>query len=111
MVCRVRTAPVGRTMLFQAVMVIYLLNTDIDATAKNTWLIVMLILPVFGALLFAYTQSEIGHRAVKQRINILIGETKKEILQNESTLEKLKTEDPGAAALAKYVARSGCHRT
>lgn len=99
----------GGQMLFQAVMVIYLLNTDIDATAKNTWLIVMLILPVFGALLFAYTQSEIGHRAVKQRINILIGETKKEILQNESTLEKLKTEDPGAAALAKYVARSGCH--
>ena len=45
----------GGTILFTASMVLYLLNSRMDATAKLTWLIVILLLPVFGALLFCYT--------------------------------------------------------
>ena len=55
----------GGTVLFSFIMVIYLLNSSINPTAKITWLIVIMLLPVFGVLLFAYTQSETGHRALK----------------------------------------------
>ena len=41
----------GGTVLFTAVMVIGLLNSRIDPTAKITWLIVIMLLPVFGVFL------------------------------------------------------------
>ncbi|MDE5865969.1 MAG: PLD nuclease N-terminal domain-containing protein, partial [Lachnospiraceae bacterium] len=50
----------GGTALFSLVMVVYLLNSKINSTAKITWLIVIMLLPVFGLLLFLYTQSDIG---------------------------------------------------
>ncbi len=62
----------GATMLFTVIMVIYLLNSRINPTAKITWLIVIMLLPVFGVLLFLYTQTEIGHRVLKKRINQII---------------------------------------
>ncbi len=99
----------GGTALFTAVMVLYLLNTRLDPTAKITWLVVIMLLPVFGALLFWFIQSEVGHRAVKGRVHALIQETKRDIPQDPAVMAALEREDPGAAALARYVARSGCH--
>ena len=99
----------GGTMLFTILMVLKLLNSGLDSTAKNTWLVVIMAFPVFGILLYLYTQSEIGHRAVKVRVEHLIKQTKEAIPQCEETLERLKEREPGAAALVKYVNRSSCH--
>ncbi|WP_304737771.1 PLD nuclease N-terminal domain-containing protein, partial [Dubosiella newyorkensis] len=59
----------GGTALFTVAMVIYLLNSRLNPTAKITWLIAIMLVPVFGVLLFAYTQSDIGHRALKARMH------------------------------------------
>ena len=98
----------GGTVLFIMIMVIYLLNMQMDATAKITWLILIMMVPVLGALLLCYTQTEIGHRALKRRIGQLIGETKDSIPQDEAVIGKLRKEDPGTAALVNYLNRSGC---
>ncbi|WWR14572.1 cardiolipin synthase [Lachnospiraceae bacterium JLR.KK008] len=99
----------GGTVLFTFVMVIYLLNSKLNPTAKITWLIVIMLLPVFGVLLFLYTQSEIGHRALKVYINRMITDTKECIPQSDDVIEHLTAENPGVAALAHYIHRSGCH--
>ena len=99
----------GGTIIFTVVMVIYLLNCRVNPTAKITWLIVIMILPVFGVLLFLYTQSDIGHRALKMRTNQIITETKNIIPQSEDVMEHLSKENPGVASLAHYIHRSGCH--
>ena len=99
----------GGTVLFNVVMVLYLLNCRIDPSAKITWLIVITLLPVFGALLFGYTQSDLGHRALKKRLNELIGQTRESIPQSPDVLEAVSREAPGAAALARYVGRTGCY--
>lgn len=99
----------GSTTLLTVVMVLYLLNSDLNPTAKITWLIVIMLLPVFGVLLFAYTQSDIGHRALKKRMHDVIEETKDKIPQAEEAAERFAEEDPGAASLARYMRRSGCH--
>ena len=57
----------GGSILFTLVMVLYLLNSSIDPSAKLTWLAVILLLPVFGSLLFLYIQSDVGHRTLKKR--------------------------------------------
>lgn len=99
----------GGTVVFSVVMVICLLNSSINPTAKITWLIVIMLLPVFGVLLFAYTQSEIGHRALKERMNRIISSTKESIPQDQDVFRKFSEENRGAASLARYMHRSGCH--
>ncbi len=98
----------GGTVLFILGMIIYLLNSRLNPTAKITWLIVIMLLPVFGVLLFLYTQSDIGHRVLKKRIDYIITQNKESIPQSEEVLERLAKENPGVAALAHYVHRSGC---
>ena len=99
----------GGTILFTAAMVLYLLNSRMDNSAKLTWLIVILLLPVFGALLFCYTQSDLGHRALKKRMNGLIDGTRDSIPQNPGVMEELERQAPEAAALSRYLNRTGCY--
>lgn len=99
----------GGNVVFTVFMVLYLLNTNFDPTVKITWLVIIMVMPVFGALLLWYTQSEIGHRALKARLNKLLSQTKESIPQSGQVLKELCMENPGAAALARYVHRSGCY--
>lgn len=99
----------GGTVIFTVTMVGVLLNSNTDPTAKNTWLIVMAVMPAFGALLYLYTRSDIGHRALKNRLGQLIDQTKDSIPQKEQVREEFEKQEPGAAALARYIRRSGCY--
>ena len=99
----------GGTVLFSVCVVIYLLNTHMDSTAKITWLILITLIPIFGALLLLYTRMEIGHRAAKNRLNQLTEETKTSILQKKETIQKLQEESQETLALANYIARTGCY--
>ena len=99
----------GGTVLFTFFMVIYLLNSPMDPTAKITWLIVIMLLPAFGVLLFLYTQSEIGHRMLKKRIDQIVSGTINEIPQSQEVMRRFSGENEGAASLAHYMHRSGCH--
>ena len=58
----------GGTVLFTAIMIVLMLNSRQDPTAKLTWLLIIAILPVFGSLLYAWTRLDIGHRVLKRRV-------------------------------------------
>ncbi|MDE7312587.1 MAG: cardiolipin synthase [Eubacterium sp.] len=98
----------GGRVLFTFAMVVYLLNSSLNPTAKITWLIVIMLLPVFGVLLFLYTQSNIGHRALKKWVNDVIAGSKSCIAQDAQVLRRFAEENKGAASLVRYVQRSGC---
>ncbi len=95
--------------VFTVIMVLYLLNCRLDPTAKITWLVVVMLTPVFGTLLYVYMRMEIGHRALKGRFGHIIAMTRDSIPQSEETYQSLEEADPGAAALVRYIQRSGCH--
>lgn len=65
----------GGVVIFTVFMVLYLLNSSMDPTAKITWLVTVMLLPVFGALLFLYTQKNFGHRTLQKRYAQLNEET------------------------------------
>lgn len=98
----------GGSILFSVIIVVYLLNTDSNPSSKITWLVLIMAMPVFGGLFYLYTQKDVGHRAVKNRLNQLISETEEKIPQNPLTLDALAQENPGAASLAHYIHRTGC---
>ena len=99
----------GGTALFSLFMVIYLLNSSITPPATIPGLILMILLPVYGGHLLLYTHPEIGHRALKKRSLEIIDATRKSIPQSAEVMERFSVENPGAAALAHYIARSGCY--
>ena len=57
--------------ILDAFMAILVINSPMDSTAKITWLVIISILPVFGALFYLYCWTNLGHRRLKQRVEDL----------------------------------------
>ena len=96
-------------LLFTLVMMIYLFNSKMDATAKLTWMLVISVLQVAGALLLLFTQTNTGHKMIRNRTAEMIEETKTAIPQDTETTERLKEEDSYTDNLLTYLNRSGCY--
>lgn len=95
--------------VFTVIMILYLLNSSHDPSAKLTWLIVIMLLPLFGSLLFLYTHSNLGHRVLKDRYAHISRNSSDKLRQDEKVLSDFKREAPEAAGLARYLSRTGCH--
>ena len=99
----------GGVVVFTLLIVLYLLNSDFDPTSKITWLVVVMLLPVFGALLLLFTQAEVGHRTLKKTTARALAESRDLLPQQPEDFLALRQEDPGAASLSRYTARCGAH--
>ena len=99
---------VGLNIAFIFAMVIYLLNSSFDPTAKITWLILIMVAPVFGAVILLFTRTDLGHRAIKKRLEIIIDETQQSLKQDPQLKEELNRVSPETEALTEYMKRSGC---
>lgn len=99
----------GVSAAIDMMMVPIVLNSRQDPTAKITWLMVILVMPIFGPLLYAYTRSELGHRALRERIRKMTAFNSERIAQDPKVMAQLEKENPGAAALVRYMQRSGCY--
>ena len=63
----------GGSVAMSAFMVVYILNSEMDNSAKITWMVTIAILPVVGVPLFFYVKSNIGHNALKKRVTPATG--------------------------------------
>ncbi len=88
--------------------VIYLFNSGMDSTARLTWMFIIAILPVSGAALLAFTQMNLGHRAIQRREAELIDATRSAIPQPEGVLERLAGDPSGTDDLVTYLNQSNC---
>ena len=95
-------------LAFTLVMMIYLFNSKMDSTAKLTWMLIISVAQVAGALMLLFTQRNTGHSVIKERTARMISETKDAIPQNPQTLAKLREEDSYTDDLVRYLNRSGC---
>ena len=66
-----------------ACMVVYILNSEMDNSAKITWMVTIAILPVVGVPLFFYVKSNIGHNALKKRLMDLESQPRAQLPQPE----------------------------
>ena len=93
---------------FSGVMALVVLNGEHDNSSKITWIIVIAILPVFGALFFLYTQSDMGHRILKRRFAEVTAESRNAIPRDALVLETAEEYAPNLNGLVNYVNRTGC---
>jgi len=99
----------GVLTVFELIMIIYLFNCEFDSDVKLTWLMVIMVLPLFGSLFLLYTRLDIGHRAIKYRMQQLLAETDNSLVQEPTVIQHLKEVNPESATLVHYVNRTGCY--
>ena len=98
---------IGLYTVISVFMVLLLFNTREDPSVKLTWLVVIMLLPVAGSLFYLFTKSELGHRMLRRRVADLREESRNTLKQDPQTAENLTRENPGAAALTRYVGNNG----
>ena len=98
----------GLIWLVTIAMVFELFSSDMDATGKLTWLLLMSLFPVPAALFYLFTEKDVGHRALKERIKELISETKDALPQDPDCIQREDLVASGTDDLCRYLNRSGC---
>ena len=97
---------VSAATVLSVVLMMLLISSRANASVKVTWLVVFTVLPVFGLVLYVYTQSDLGHRALRDRIHELMDKTRSKLPQTDAA-SKLQKTDAGAAGLGRYLWRCG----
>ncbi len=94
--------------VFTLVMIIYLFNMEMDASAKLTWMFIIAILPIPGSVFLFFTRMDFGHRASRKRVEELIDATQIALRQDQTVLNRLEADGSGTDDLRRYLNQSGC---
>lgn len=95
--------------VFTLLMIIYLFNCEMDATAKLMWMFMIALFPLPAACFLSFTQTNAGHARIKKRVAELIEQTKGAITQSEDVIRQVRADGSGVDALAAYLGRGGCY--
>lgn len=95
--------------LFSVIAFLALVNSQVDPSAKLTWIVVILLFPLFGTVLFWYTKSDFGHRTLKKRYEKQLDLTRNALTTSQEVTSKLSTEVAELISLSRYLEKSGCH--
>lgn len=93
----------GSTVVFTAVMLIYVLNTDDNPSVKLSWSILIAVLPLFGAVLYFFIRTDLGQRLNRRLISNSIQESLAYLPDHETLYRKIREEDPDFYCLARYL--------
>ena len=80
----------GGSVVVTSAMVIYLLNSKMDNSAKITWMVVVAIAPVVGIPMFFYVKSNFGHNILRKRLLELEDQLRGWLPQSQKAVEQLK---------------------
>ena len=97
----------GSSVIISFFMGLVMINSKMEPPSIIMWLMIMLLMPVFGVLLFWYTKSEFGHRALKHHLNNILNATQNQIQQDVQVVQQLEKESSETASLASYLYNCG----
>ena len=97
----------GGTFVLSIVMALYLINRPMNYTSRQTWLILALLVPVVGTMLYLYVETDIGHRLVRARLDQIQRETADCLPRPEKLMKQLQSEEPELYGLSNYMLAHG----
>lgn len=96
----------GTFTLLSVAVVIYIINERENPMFKLAWMIPVLLIPVFGALLYLFVQLQIGTKVIAYRLKVLEGKAIPFLTQDVRIMEQLTEMNKQAANLAHYMNHS-----
>lgn len=94
--------------LLSAVLVIYIINRRENPAFKLVWMIPILVVPIFGALIYLWSRLQLGTNLIRKRHIDICDRTSAEFLrQDKGVLDELEETDPLTASTVKYMSNYG----
>lgn len=90
-------------ILLGAVTVIHILNEENNASFKLVWMIPVLVIPVFGTIVYLYVNMQVGTKRMHKQLVDIEKELKPLLVQNQETLKELEQQSVGEKGLASYL--------
>lgn len=88
-------------------LVIYLINNRSNPAFKMVWMVIIMMFPVFGTLMYFFVETQISVRWIDARLQNMHLMTGRYWFQNKEVYEEMKQQDSATAALAHYVCQYG----
>ncbi|MDD7770442.1 cardiolipin synthase [Suipraeoptans intestinalis] len=93
----------GALIIVEVVVLIQLINSSGNPETKMTWMLVVLIIPVFGALFYLFVKSQLESQFLKRRLTTLKIETGEYTRQEEEVVKALWASRSANAQLSYYL--------
>lgn len=90
-------------MAFTVGIVLIIINRRENPAFQLAWIVPVVLIPIFGGMMYLYVELELSSRIVNRRLRHLSNETKEYCTQNTQVLEELKKENPAEATFASYM--------
>ena len=97
----------GGSLLLSLVMALIVVNRPRDPNTKITWILLIMLAPVFAIPFYLFVDKELGHRLVRARLEEINRETAGLLPAQPEIHRSLEETDPGLAGLASYLERTG----
>lgn len=94
-------------VLLGSVTVIHILNEEGNASFKMAWMIPVLVIPVFGTMVYLYVNMQLGTKVLNKRLKNMEREISAHVQQNETAFEELSHASAGEKGLAQYLYNVG----
>lgn len=85
-----------------AIITVCIINDEGNPSVKLTWIVLVLVMPVFGLLLYLYNKTDLGHRLLLKALNRTMAETSQFIPRQEELMDSLRSSNHGLHNLALY---------
>lgn len=93
--------------VLSSILLVYIINRKGSPEFKLVWVIPVLILPIFGALIYLWSRLQPGTSMIRRHHIDICDRTAKLIAQNKGVMDELEEQDPLTATLAKYMSNYG----
>ena len=87
--------------------VIHIFNEDTNSAFKMAWIIPVLIIPIFGTMIYVFVNLQLGTKIMRSRLASIDKQLHEKAKTSDAVLEKLKSELHGERGLSSYLHNAG----
>ncbi len=93
----------GITTVIGLIVVIYIYNSSDNPAFKMTWILFVMVFPVFTTLFYIFVHLQVGARRMRNRLNELQTETEPYMKQKQDVVESLSTSKSANKYLSNFL--------
>lgn len=93
----------GITMAAVLMACLFVYGGQRDAAAKSAWIIIIMIFPVPGIIMYLFTGRAAGNSRLKDHFDVISRKMQGILLQDERILSSAEEEDPACAGQMRYI--------
>lgn len=93
----------GVQTIIQTFVIVYIFNQKGNPESSRTWILLILLIPVFGCLFYIYVKMEFGTKYIGERLSKLKMATWPYLTERTEIVDELRISKPANANLAYYM--------